>query len=78
MEVWQLHIATACMNIQSENPIEFQSKFPAAKKQREALTLLSMCTVYKNICVTSTIFWSSQLHACWWYLLQNFKGMLPI
>ena len=33
----------------------------------------------KNIWVTSTIFWSSQLHACCVHdTLQNFKRMLPI
>ena len=33
----------------------------------------------KNIWVTSTIFWSSQLHACCvGDTLQNFKRMLPI
>ena len=33
----------------------------------------------KKIWVTSTIFWSSQLHACYVCdTLQNFKTMLPI
>ena len=37
-------------------------------------------TIYcKNVWVTSTIFWSSQLHACCVRdTLQNFKRMLPI
>ena len=33
----------------------------------------------KNIWVTSTMFWSSQLHACCVRdTLQHFKGMFPI
>ena len=33
----------------------------------------------KNIWVTTTIFWSSQLHACGLYgILQNFKRMLVV